>query len=62
MMLEGTEHRTLAVVCDACGEETVGECPATVLTLFSPMDTFIEGINVSNALNLTTLQCTLARR
>jgi len=30
MMLEVTEHRTLAVVGGECGEETVGEFPSTV--------------------------------
>jgi len=30
MVLAVTEHRTLAVVCGECGEETVGEFPSTV--------------------------------
>jgi transposase len=30
MVLEVTEHRTLAVVCEECGEETVGAFPSTV--------------------------------
>ncbi len=30
MVLKMTEHRTLAVVCEECGEETVGAFPSTV--------------------------------